>query len=137
MSESMPAPENSRRVALILARAFGEECIPLQEQMPVWIIDTPKNRTVVEKIRGAQASGESKAITTFEARELETAGSTCERILQSLDDHHNEHSQTPGYSVLIVVGVSLGDISLKPFLELDFSQFEQTPTGFIARKSKL
>jgi hypothetical protein len=56
------------------------------------------------------------------------------QIVQSLDDHYNEHSQLPGYAELNVVGVQLDDVSLAPFSELSFSEFVRTPTGFIAKK---
>ena len=128
--------EKSSQVTLVLDPAFGDGLIPMQELMPVWIVDSPQNQSVVEKIRNTQSSNGVKIITTFPTRERESLGMVCERIVQSLDDHHNEYSQTPGYSELRVIGVSLGDVSLKPFLELNFDQFVQTATGFIARKSQ-
>lgn len=122
------------QVALVLERDFGEELISLSEHMPVWIIDSLQNRPVVEKIRNTKSSGAAEIITTFQAGDLESLEMACERIVQSLDEHHNDYSQTPGYSELMVIGVSLGDVSLKPFLELNFDQFSRTNKGFIAKK---
>lgn len=126
--------EKNCQVALVLDRNFGEGLIPLSELMPVWIIDSLQNRAVVEKIRNTGSSGTARLVTTFPARELEPLEMTCERILQSLDEHHNDCSQTPGYSELNVIGVSLGEVSLKPFLELNFDQFLRTDKGFNAKK---
>lgn len=125
------------QVALVLERDFREELIPLIERMPVWIIDSPQNLPVVEKIRNTKLSGTAEIITTFQARDLESLEMACERIVQSLDEHHNDCSQTPGYSELMVIGVSLGNVSLKPFLELNFDQFLRTNKGFIAKKNSL
>lgn len=126
--------DGSSRVALVLNQEFTDDCMPLQELMPVWIIDSPGNRFVVEKIR--RQSSNVSLITTFKSVGEESPGTLCERIVQSVDDHHNEHSQTPGYDELRVFGVSLADVSLRPFLELNFVEFVQTPTGFIAKKGK-
>lgn len=117
----------------MLEPMFGDECVSLHELMPVWIIDSPQNRIAVEKIRKSGGLNEAD-VTTFQAKEGESLVKACERIVQSLDDHYNEHSQTPGYSELAVIGVSLGDVSLRPFLELNFDEFVRTATGFIAKK---
>jgi 6-pyruvoyl-tetrahydropterin synthase len=136
MNDTIPVVENDRRVALVLSREFAEGCISLQAEMPVWIIDSSENKPVVEQIRSARSSNALNMITTFQTQESETLDHICKRIVQSLDDHHNEQSQSPAYCELLVIGVSLGEVHLKPFLELGFDQFEQMDTGFIARKSK-
>lgn len=124
--------EKKYQVALVLKDDFGEALFPLSACMPVWIIDSSDNRSIVETIRNSSEAGET--ITTFPKREPESLGVACERIMQSLDEHHNECSQTPGYKELVIIGVSLGDVSLKPFLELGFIHFLATTTGFIAKK---
>lgn len=126
--------EKSSRVALVLEPMFGDECISLRELMPVWIIDSPQNRAAVDKIRNSRLPGKSE-VTTFQKREGESLVMACGRIVQSLDDHYDEHSQTPGYTELNVIGVSLGEVSLSQFLELNFDEFVRTATGFIAKKS--
>jgi hypothetical protein len=125
--------ERSSRAALVLEPMFGDECISLRELMPVWIIDSSQNRAAVEKIRKSGLPEESD-VTMFQTRDGESLVMACERIVLSLDDHYNEHSQTPGYTELNVIGVSLGDVSLRPFLELNFDEFVRTDTGFIAKK---
>ena len=128
----------NNKVALVLDPDFGERVIQLAERMPVWIIDSPKNCSVIEKARSVESFGAGgERITTFKAKERELYAAVCERIVQSLDDHYNENSQSLGYSELEVTGVSLSEVSLRPFLELKFDQFLVTSTGFIANKSKL
>ncbi|GAB2878617.1 hypothetical protein GCM10027277_54790 [Pseudoduganella ginsengisoli] len=133
IGQIMSIDERKSRVALVLEPMFGNECMTQLERMPVWIIDSPQNRAAVEKIRKAGVLDES-GVTTFQPREGESLVMACERIVQSLDDHYNERSQTPGYSELAVIGVSLGEVSLRPFWELNFDEFVRTATGFIARR---
>ena len=125
--------EKNSRVSLVLDPMFGGEGVSLRGLVPMWIIDSPQNRLVVEKIRKAGLPEESD-VTTFQTRKGESLVMACERIVLSLDDHYNEHSQTPGYTELNVIGVSLGDVSLRPFLELNFDEFARTTTGFTAKK---
>lgn len=128
----MNIDNDNGKVALVLSQDFGDECFALQERMPIWIIESPQNQSAVDKIRAQ--SGGTRQITTFHLRGNESLSATCERIVQSLDDHHNESSQTPAYCELIVFGLSLAGVSLKPFLELGFEEFVETSTGFIAKK---
>lgn len=123
----------NRKVALVLDPDFGEQLIPWAEAMPVWVIGSPCNRLTIDRLRLADAL----SITTFDAKEAESYELTCERIVHSLDQHHDGYAQSPEYNELNVIGVSLGSILLKGFLELGFDLFEQTPSGFVAKKSKL
>lgn len=124
--------EENYQVALVLNKDYGEALIPLIERMPVWIIDSSNNRFIVEKIR--KSSKAVKSATTFPMKECESLEIAFERIVYSLDEHHNECSQSPAYRELVIIGVLLGAVSLKPLLELNFNQFVATTTGFNAKK---
>ncbi|MCL2644230.1 MAG: hypothetical protein FWD51_02095 [Betaproteobacteria bacterium] len=128
-------PKAFKQVALVLQPDFGERLIQLVELMPVWIIESSQNRVAVEKIRNTKLLRSAIPITTFQAKEGELLKTVCERIVLSLEDHYNEYSQIPSYNELKVIGISLTDVSLKPFLKLNFDEFLVTETGFIARKS--
>jgi hypothetical protein len=123
----------NRRVALVLDPNFGKECSRLVARMPVWVVDSVANRTAVDAIRKGE-SGNDSDLTTFQARGGESLAAMCERIVQSLDDHYNEQSQSPGYAELNVIGVQLNEVSMPIFHELGFSEFSRTPGGFLAKK---
>lgn len=120
------------QVVLVLDPASSENDITLSESRCLWIVESAQNRTAVEKIRSAGNAPAS--ITFFPLRENESLGTACERIVQSLDEHHDECSQTPEYDELTVVGVGLDEVSLIPFLELGFSHFRVSTLGFNAEK---
>lgn len=132
----LPLAKNIR-VALVLDSAYGAEIISLCKAMPAWVIESPQNLAVIEKLRSATEEGMASTVTTFPKRDDESLGAVCQRIVQSLDQHHDEYSQSPAYNELDVIGVSLGDISLAPFLDLGFSEFLQTSNGFVARKGSV
>jgi hypothetical protein len=130
----MTKKENSNsQVTLVLDLTFGEKLIEVGQVMPVWIIDSSENRPVVEQLR-KNAHDLSQSITLFAAKKDEPIETACDRIVQSLDEHHNDFSQTPGYSWLRVIGVSLEEVNLKSFLDLNFDHFCLTSNGFLAKK---
>jgi hypothetical protein len=116
------------KVLLVLDENYGEKIIPFLGKIPLWIIGSYHNRKALMGYEG------SEYVTTFMTRHGESKPAVCERILFSLDDHFNECSCIGGYNDLNVIGVDLGDVSLKPFLELGFSTFSVDSDGFIARR---
>ena len=122
------------RVALVLDTLFGERINVLNEEMPIWVIESPSNLMAVKKIREVHAGAEH-TITTFPARQGESLEAVCERIVPSLDQHFDEHAQAVPYNELQVIGVSVCNISLRPFLDLGFCEFRNIPcNGFLAQK---
>jgi hypothetical protein len=124
---------NSRRVALVLDPDFGEECFGLANRMPIWVVDSVTNRAAVDAIRKAER-GDDFEPTTFPTRGGKSLTAMCERIVQSLDDHYNERSHSPGYAELDIIGVQLDEVYIPIFHELGFSVFSRTQNGFIAKK---
>lgn len=134
MSAIMFEENAQRQVALILDPLFGERCIPLLRQMPVWLVDSVDNRRAADMVRREGRDGAMNELTTFPARGSELPVQACERMLPSLDEHHDGDSQRPAYNTLQVIGVGLDDISRSSFHAVGFDQFLPTDTGFIAIK---
>ncbi len=126
--------KNDVQVGLILKQDFGENIVHFAERMPVWVIESEQNNVVIDRLRKANMDGAEFSITTFPARERESKEKCCERIVGSLDDHHNDFSQTPGYTELVVIGVFMNEVSQQPFLSLGFNRFLPTDAGFVAKK---
>lgn len=122
----------TNQVILVLESDYGSGLMAQWKTVPMWIVDSPSNRRVVEATRALEPEW---MITTFPLRDGESRADACERIIDSLDQHHNEFAQRPPYSELVVIGLSLSDVSLKPFVELGFTEFLLTSAGFTARKS--
>jgi hypothetical protein len=122
----------SNQVALVLDDKVTESIRSFFNKIPVWIIRTDEND---EAIKGLQHHSESnRLITTFHAKEGESKIALAERILYTLDDHHNEHSYGDTYDTLLVSGLTLQESKLDAFRDLGFSEFEEADFGFIARK---
>lgn len=123
----------SNQVALILDEKITEEIQFLAKGMPIWIVQTPDNAKFIDRLR--QALGTNGSVTTFPSRG-ESKTDLAERIIYTLDEHHDEHSQDNPYDTLLVFGLALREAKQDAFRDLGFSEFEEADYGFIARKLK-
>jgi hypothetical protein len=124
----------SPRVALVLVDEFPD--LPaFLKQMPVWMVESEANLAAMHRLFDEAGALPAGYITTFPLREGETAALACERIVLSLDEHHDRTSSADPYGELIIIGVTLGQVSLQPFLDCGFDAFTVTGDGFTATKS--
>jgi hypothetical protein len=107
-------------VTLLLAPAARQQLDVLPPQSAVWIASSSHMHATLACARALE----------LEVTELFPRGDTCEEWLfnhlDSLDQHHNDYSQQPGYSTLLVYGVTH-----TPAIALFLEQF-----GFVASKSE-
>lgn len=107
-------------VALILMPVTPVELAVLPLQSAVWIASSAHMHATLACARAL----------ALDVTELFPRGDTCEEWLfnqlDSLDRHHNDASQQPGYSTLLVYGVAH-----TPAIGLFIEQF-----GFVASKSE-
>jgi hypothetical protein len=122
------------RVGLILDLDYSGKLEALCLDMPVWIVDSPKNLSIAKQLR-ANNSFPGNQITNFSLKAGESLSHACERIINSLDQHYNEYAENGGYIELDVKGVTFNEVSMQPFYELGFTKFVQANNGFIAYKT--
>jgi len=95
-------------VAVVVDPVFGERLFSIAARMPVWIADTPKNRSAVEQHR-ARHPGQSgtEGVTTFKVDPDANSEDWCAQVLTNVDLHHGRFSHNPPYSVVEVFGATL------------------------------
>src|SRR5690349_18727044 len=121
----------SSKVHLIVAGDCGERLMDLPAGEPAWIADTPPNKPVIQRMRSQKREG----ITSFQVAPTAAPEAWLVGILDQVDLHHGEYSQSPPYSVLRVVGVGLSRPLREELESYGFRQFEDTPDGFLAHKT--
>ena len=100
--------KNPHSVALVVDPLFGERLAELSSRVHVWIVDTPTNRAVAERIwreAGGVASLE-RGITTFKADAQSSRADIAAAQLPSIDLHHGEYSHSPPWSVIEIYGTN-------------------------------
>jgi hypothetical protein len=123
------------RVFVVLDRDYGQRLSELAKDGPVWIVDTPANRTVAQKIWVAAPNrSHLQGITTFKFPEGSSSEDILINELDTIDLHHGTYSANPPYTVIEVMGVGISDKVKESLGEFGFDQFETMPDGFRATR---
>lgn len=125
----MNSNEPSTAVAIVVDPDFGDRLSSLADQMPVWIADTPPNRTMAESSR---KRGNSK-ITTFRVVDDDVA-EWCRITLPQVLEHHGEYSQFPPIVSVEVFGTRAVPSLRDAFSRHGFTISSKRPDGFIATR---
>ena len=120
-------------VGLVFDPAYGSRLEALVRSMPVWVVDSPINRSVVEKLwQQRDDEGSETDVTTFEVKVDMSPDDLCLSILETIDLHHGEYSADPPYDALEVIGAHT-TINIRNVLEkIGFEKVIETPEGFRA-----
>lgn len=131
----MGSVENAYKVIVVLDREYGEQLPELPDSVPVWVVDTPPNRAVAERL-WAERRDESHltGITTFKVQSGCSPDDILVGELGTIDLHHGEYSSQPPYSILEVIGTSLNDTIKAALAEFGFNEFQSCGTGFRATR---
>jgi len=121
------------RVCIVVDPEFGERLAALTLGVPVWIVDTPANKLVAQRLWKERPQHDHlTGITTFHFR----ADASREEILigelETIDLHHGSYSADPPYTQIEGFGTPLSDKIKAGLADYGFDEFSPTPTGFLA-----
>jgi hypothetical protein len=117
-------------VHVIVAPDYGERLEGLPPGEPAWVADTPVNKPVIERMWAQKWPG----ITSFCVDLKASSENWLVSILDQVELHHGEYSQSQPYSELCVTGAGLSSGLRKELESYGFKQFEDMPDGFLANK---
>lgn len=121
------------RVALVVDRDFGNRLEELARRVPVWICDSPENRSIAHRVWRKTSSKEPQSgVTVFKVTRERTPEEMCIGTLENVDLHHGEHSHDPPFSVLEVYGTPMTENIRAAAEEFGFCDFEEHENGFVA-----
>lgn len=121
------------KVCVIVDRNFGERLAELPRGVPVWIVDTPSNKPVAQRLwKERPNESHLTGITTFNDMESSSPDELLIEELDSVDLHHGVHSADPPYAVLEVLGTQLTDSAKHALAAYGFEEFHENSTGFTA-----
>lgn len=124
------------KVYIVVDREFSEQLTELERGVPVWIVDTPTNKTVVQHLwKERRATNHLVGITSFD-----DLGYPPEDILIAeldvIELHHGHYSAVPPYTVLEVVGTQPSTRVKEEMSAYGFDEFHPNSKGFIARRQE-
>jgi hypothetical protein len=119
-------------VRVVLDADFGERLAELPRSDPVWIMDTPTNTPVAQRLwKQPHPDSRHAGITIFKGY-----GPTEQEIflneLGTIDLHHGGHSVSPPYSTLEVIGCTASEDIRAALDEIGFEVESPSQSGFTA-----
>jgi len=113
----------------------GGRLVTLPEGEPVWVVASPANEAVSDRLRrGRPPISHLTGITTFRPGPISHPDQDLVAILGILDLHHGGHSADPPYSALEVVGCHPTGAIHSALAEFGFSVVSLTSKGFVAER---
>lgn len=123
------------KVYVVVDPEFGEQLVNLEKGVPVWIVDTPTNKPVVQRLWGEHHQRTHlTGITLFRYAESSSAEDMLLEELDMIDLHHGSDSADPPYTVLDVIGAPLTARAKRELSVYGFNEFHGNPFGFTARR---
>jgi hypothetical protein len=130
----MGNPSQREKVQVVVDPDFGEKLALLPPGTPVWIVDTPANKPVAERIwRERPDESHLSGITTFRV----SSDSPEENLLAELatiDLHHGSYSSDPPNSRLEVIGAPVSEKIKLAMAEYGFAEFRTNGESFEATR---
>ena len=126
------------KVHVVVDRDFGERLAELEPNVPVWIVDTPSNKTVAQRLWNERnQKNHLTGITTFRDSVSSSPEDLLVSELDTIDLHHGCYSSDPPYTILEVLGVPLSERIKTELAEYGFNEFHSTAGGFSAVRPTL
>jgi hypothetical protein len=126
------------KVYVVVDRDFGERLNTLETGVPVWMVDTPTNKTAAQRRwQELPEPNHLTGVTTFS--DIDSA-SSIELLLAEIDTidlHHGTYSADPPYTILEVIGSRLTGEIKEALAVYGFDEFKESETGFCATRQKL
>jgi hypothetical protein len=117
---------------VVVEREFGEHLAEFAPGVPVWIVNTPLNRVLAERLRKERnQKGHLTGITSFNDSKSSSAADLLVSELDKIDLHHGSHSANPPYTLLEVLGAPLSDRKAQ-LSQYGFDEFHPSAAGFRA-----
>lgn len=121
------------KVIVVVDPDFGERLAALPPAVPVWIVDTPTNRSVAHRLwKERPAQTHLTGITTFSHKPGLTPEEHLIVELSTIHLHHGAYSADPPCAELEIYGAADTAEIRSALGEIGFEVTERTDTGFRA-----
>ena len=121
-------------VNVIVDPDYGERLRDVPDDEAAWVADTFTNHPVIQSIWSTHSVGDLVGITSFQVPADKTPEDWLLGVLDSVEVHRSEYSQTPPYAILRVIGTVLTPRIRVQLESYHFVKFEDLPEGFVAHK---
>jgi hypothetical protein len=123
-------------VYVVVDSCFGEELALLPQGVPIWIVDTPANQSLAERLwrerpEKSQLEGISIFCVCSDSPEENLLGE-----LATIEPYHGPQSSDPPYRRFEVIGTRLPEKARLALAEYGFVEFHQADRSFEAIRQR-
>ena len=120
-------------IAIVLDPEYGSELLAVAPRHPVWIVDSPANRPMIEAVWAERRAAKvPREVNVFRAIDGLSPAEHVAALMRSVDAAHGPSAQDPAYRTLIVEGVALDDALNALLLARGATSTRTTRRGFTA-----
>ena len=119
----------ARSVAVVFETDYSGQLERLAFHTPVWLVDTPENRAAAEDVWRKAVEWPHLVVTLFRAPAGQPTREDWRVLLAEIA--MNERS----FEAIESIGVALTPVAHASMVEAGFARFDETATGFRARRS--
>jgi hypothetical protein len=120
-------------VAIVLDPDYGSELLAVAALHPVWIVDSPANRPMIEAVWAERRAAKvPREVNVFRAIDGLSPAEHVAALMRSVDAAHGPSAQDPAYRTLVVQGVALDDALNALLLARGATSTWPTTHGFTA-----
>jgi hypothetical protein len=126
--------ETPTRVTIVLEPEFHGQLIELARQRDVWVVDTPHNRVMAEKLWQSESRDSYQSLTTFDVDFSVSPEMWLLNVLSTIDEHHGLRSDWAPDVELEVRGIGATPEIRAALQEFGPFTVEDLNCAFIARR---
>jgi hypothetical protein len=124
-------PLDRHTVAIVVDPEYGAALQALASRMPVWVVDSPVNRSAIEaEWTRRRRDGAEREVTVFRMIEGLSPAEHVAGLLGTIEEHHGPFSQSPPFERLEVFGTTADAALTSAILEAGGSPPVATADGF-------
>ena len=121
-------------IAIVLDPEFGAQLFAIAALHPVWVVDSPANRPVIEAVWSQRRLDKvPREVTIFRAIDGMSPQEHVAALLGTIDAHHGPAVQHPAFVTLVVDGAAPDDRLREALRSHGATRVEETGRGFRAQ----
>lgn len=127
-------PLDLSTIAIVLDADFGAQLHELASRMPVWIVDTPGNRSSIEsEWTRRRRDGAERELSVFRMIEGLSASEHIAALLRTIEKQHGAGAQEDPFETLVVFGAVADAAAVAAIRALGGGEPAPTDDGFRVR----
>lgn len=126
-----PMPLDFSTIAIVLDADFGAQLHELASRIPVWIVDTPGNRSSIEsEWTRRRRDGAERELNVFRMIDGLSQSDHIAALLRTIDQQHGPSADDGPFATLLIIGAPVAAAPLAAIRAIGGGAAVETDNGF-------